>query len=93
MFLLKRQGQVQLGLHRDYENTELFYKCSCVITNVASSVSVEEIVHSRVEFVTTDQIQLLYGYPTDYLLQEGLPGEKDKILQENDSGILVDLPI
>lgn len=93
VFLLKRDGQVHLGLHHDYERAELFYKCSCVITNVASSLSVEEIVHSRVEFVTTDLIQLLYGYPTDYLLQEGVPGDKDKILQENDSGILVDLPI
>ena len=62
-----------------------------MISNVASSVDVDDIIHSRIEFVTTDQIQLLYSYPTSYLLQE--VGGLDKIVQENSSGILVDLPL
>ena len=68
-----------------------FYLCDCVISNVASSVDVDDIIHSRIEFVTTDQIQLLYSYPVGYLLQEN--GPPDRVVQENDSGILVDLPI
>ena len=91
IFMLKRRGNVQQGLSVEYDQLELFYKCNCVISNVASSVNVDDAIHSRIEFVTTDQIQLLYDYPISYLLQEGL--DKDKVLQESESGILVDLPI
>ena len=91
VFLLKRRGVVPTNLKPEYDKAELFYLCNCVISNVASSVDVDDIIHSRIEFVTTDQIQLLYSYPTSYLLQE--TGGFDKVVQENDSGILVDLPI
>ena len=91
VFLLKRRGTLPTDLSVEYDKAELFYLCDCVISNVASSIDVDDIIHSRIEFVTTDQIQLLYSYPTAYLLQES--GPPDKIAQENDSGILVDLPI
>lgn len=91
VFLLKRVGHVVKDLDDDYDQQELFYLCNCVITNVASTVDVNSIIHSRIEFVTTDEIKLLYDYPKVYLAQEGL--DADKVLQENDSGILVDLPI
>ena len=92
VFLIKRLGHVVQELHSDYDNKELFYLCNCVITNVAANVETDELVRSRIDFVTTDQIQLLYDYKTAYLLQEG-DDSQDKVLQENDSGILVDLPI
>ena len=91
VFLLKRLGHTVPELHSEYDGKELFYLCNCVISNVASTIDTDEVIRSSVEFVTTDQIQLLYDYQKAYLMQEGaLP---DKVLQENDSGILVDLPI
>lgn len=91
VFLLKRTGNVVADLNSEYDKQELFYLCNCVITGVASTVDVDDIIHSRVEFVTTDEIRLLYDYPKVYLAQEG--ADADKVLQENDSGILVDLPL
>ena len=91
VFLLKRRGVTPTDLSAEYDKAELFYLCNCVISNVVSTIDVEDVIHSRIEFVTTDQIQLLYSYPTSYLLQES--GGLNKVLQENDSGILVDLPI
>ena len=91
VFLLKRTGHVVADLDDMFDATELFYLCNCVITNVASSVNVDEMIFSRVEFVTTDEIKLLHDYPRNYLMQEGSSG--DLVLQENDSGILVDLPL
>ena len=91
VFLLKRRDTLPVDLSPEFDKAELFYLCNCVISNVASSVDVDDIIHSRIEFVTTDQIQLLYSYPTSYLLQE--VGGLDKIVQENSSGILVDLPL
>ena len=49
---------------------ELFYKCDCVITDVGIEVNTDDEIHSEISFVTTDQIQLLFDYPTNYLLQE-----------------------
>ena len=91
VFLIKRLGHVVQDLNDDYDNKELFYLCNCVITNVAANVETDDLVRSRIDFVTTDQIQLLYDYEKAYLAQEG--EDADKVLQENRSGILVDLPI
>lgn len=93
VFLLKRSGHVVQDLSDAFDSSELFYLCNCVISNVASSVDVDEIIQSRVEFVTTDEIKLLYDYPKNYLTQEGDGLYPDLVLQENDSGILVDLPL
>ena len=91
VFLLKRPGTLPIDLSPEYDKAELFYLCDCVISNVASSVDVDDIIHSRIEFVTTDEIRLLYSYPTSYLLLES--GAPDCVVQENASGILVDLPL
>ena len=91
LFVLKRRGDVVPDLSPEYDKQQLFYLCNCVISGVVSTVDVDEIIHSRIEFVTTDEIQLLYDYPTSYLLQEG--SGVNQVLQENDSGILVDLPL
>ena len=89
--MLKRRGDVVPDLSPEYDKQQLFYLCNCVISGVVSTVDIDEIIHSRIDFVTTDEIQLLYDYPTSYLLQEG--SGVNQVLQENDSGILVDLPL
>jgi hypothetical protein len=67
---------------------ELFYKCDCVITEVGIEVNTEDEIHSEISFVTTDEIQLLFDYPSNYLLQETKPDEY-KILQESEFGVLL----
>ena len=62
---------------------ELFYKCDCVITEVGIEVNTEDEIHSEISFVTTDQIQPLLDYPTNYLPQEDRP-DPYKVLQESD---------
>jgi hypothetical protein len=67
---------------------ELFYKCDCVITEVGVEVNTDDEIHSQISFVTTDQIQMLFDYPINYLLQEQRP-EEWKVLQESDFGVLL----
>ena len=67
---------------------ELFYLCECVVTNVATELSPTELIRSSIDFITTGPIQLLYGLPSHYLLQEN----DDLLLQEDDSGILLNAP-
>lgn len=90
VFLLKRSGTLPITVMEQYRERELFYKCECVITEVASEVNTENILESKVQFVTTGQIQLLYSFPVDYLLQE--PPSNDKVLQESDFGIVLETP-
>ena len=73
---------------RDMER-ELFYLCDCVVTNVATELSPSELIRSTIDFVTTGEVQLLYGLPSHYLLQEQ---NDDKVLQESDFGILLSAP-
>lgn len=70
---------------------ELFYTCDCVITEVGIEVNAEDFIESKIGFVTTGEIKLLYGIPSGYLLQETLPDDS-KILQESDFGVLLELP-
>jgi len=91
VFLLKRYGTQPIGLDPIYYDRQLFYLCDCVISAVACSVNTEDIIHSNIEFVTTGQIKLLYDIPSSYLLQED--ADPSKILQEDESGVLLELPI
>jgi hypothetical protein len=61
-----------------------------VITEVATEVNTEDVIHSQIQFVTTGSIQLLYTRAADYLLQEQVPN--DKILQESDFGVWLETP-
>ena len=72
-------------------NTSLhtvWYEAKCVVTNVAVSVSASQEITTRIEFITTDVITLNTGATPGYLLQE----DEYKILQENQSPILLDQP-
>ena len=90
IFLLKRKGCMVLDGSESIRDSELFYACDCVITEVATEINTEDVIHSRVQFVTTGAIQLLYTRAADYLLQEQPPN--DKILQESDFGVWLETP-
>ena len=88
VFLLKQGGSIPVGA-RELRDRELFYTCDCLITSVAMTVEPGEVLRSRIQFVTTGQIQLLFDFVTDYLLQEQAP--YDKVLQESDFGVLLEV--
>ena len=77
-------------IYRDPDNSKknVFYEANCIITNIAVTVSVTEVIETRIEFVTNGVIRLKTGDTPGYLLQENA----DKILQENQSPILLDQP-
>lgn len=88
VFLLKRGGTLPLTVDEDYRPRELFYACDCVITQVATEVTTEDVIHSKIDFVTTGEIQLLFSQPLAYLLQEQPP--MDRVLQESEFGIVLE---
>ena len=92
VFLMKQSGATPIDTLIDIEEQErsLFYYADCVITSVATELSPGEPIHSRISFVTTGPIQLLFDFPRNYLLQEQPPN--DKILKESGFGILLETP-
>ena len=75
-------------IYRDPDNSKknVFYEANCIITNIAVTVSVTEVIETRIEFVTNGVISLKTGDTPGFLLQEN----SDKILQENQSRILLE---
>ena len=69
-------------------NQTVYYEANCVVTNVAVSVSASSEITTRIEFITNGVITLNTGATPGYLLQE----DTYKILQENQSPILLDQP-
>ena len=69
----------------------LYYSCDCVITQVGIEMDSEDAVHSRITFVTTGEIKLLYNVVDQYLLQEPRP-DPYKVLQESEFGVLLEAP-
>jgi hypothetical protein len=92
VFLMKRTGSVPVNTLIDSteRGKELFYTAECVITSVATELTADEPIYSRITFVTTGPIQLLFDYPANYLLQEQAPN--DLVLQESGFGILLEVP-
>lgn len=75
-------------LYKDNANSkkDVFYECNCIVTNVAINVTPSEVIETSIEFVTNGIIKLKTGGVPGFLLQENT----DKILQENQSPILLD---
>lgn len=92
VFLMKRTDTVPIGTLIDNieAQKELFYTAECVITSVATELVADQPIHSKISFVTTGPIRLLFDFPSGYLLQEQEPN--DKILQESGFGILLEVP-
>lgn len=91
VFLLKSGDGRPIGseLNERVASRELFYACDCVVTEVACQLEPGAIIHSKIMFVTTGSIQLLFGWPSDYLLKEQ---DGDRVLQESGFGILLETP-
>jgi hypothetical protein len=87
VFLLKTQDARPLNSELDSSiaTAELFYACDCVVTEVVCRMQSNILVQSKIKFVTTGPIQLLYGWSTGYLLQQN----QDRILQQSGFGILL----
>ena len=91
VFLVKHGGAIPLDSYdKRIHDRELFYLCNCVITEVGVEVNTEDIIHSQISFVTTDEIKLMFDAPANYLLQEPTPDQR--ILQESDFGVLLEAP-
>lgn len=92
VFLLKRSETVPIGTLIDATEAsrELFYTADCVITSVATELLADQPIHSRITFVTTGPLQLVFSSPALYLLQEQVPN--DRILQESGFGVLLETP-
>jgi hypothetical protein len=92
VFLMKRTNTVPIGTLIDAVEArkELFYTADCVITSVATELIADQPIHSKISFITTGPIRLLFDLPSGYLLQEQDP--PDKVLQESGFGILLELP-
>lgn len=70
------------------ESPSVWYETKCIVTNVALTVDPSQVVRTQIQFATTGKIELHQGFPPAYLLQE----DRDRILQENLSSILLEEP-
>lgn len=91
LIVRSQQGSDFDGLFYIYKNPNrvrdnVFYEANCIITNIAVTVSAAEVVETRIEFITNGVIRLKTGDTPGFLLQENA----DKILQENESPILLE---
>ena len=92
VFLLKRTDSVPIGtlISKTESDRELFYAADCVITSVGTELIADQPIQSKITFVTTGPIQLIFDFPESYLLQEQPPN--DLVLQESGFGILLEVP-
>ena len=91
LILRTQQGADFSGIfyiYRDSGNARnnVYYEAECCVTNVAVSVAASEVIETRIDFVTNGVIALKTGDTPGYILQE----DNDKILQENESPILLE---
>ena len=91
LILRTQQGADFSGIffiYKDGNNAKnnVYYEADCCITNVAVSVAASEVIETRIDFVTNGVIALKTGDTPGYILQE----DNDKILQENESPILLE---
>ena len=64
----------------------VYYQSKCVVTNAALSVAATNEIETRIDFVTSGEIQLNIGAPDSYLLQE----DAAKLLQEDGDRIVLE---
>tara|TARA_R100000655_G_scaffold480_2_gene1982 strand:+ start:2026 stop:2892 length:867 start_codon:yes stop_codon:yes gene_type:complete len=91
LILRTQQGADFSGIFYVYKDgtnakNNVYYEAECCVTNVAVSVAAAEVIETRIDFVTNGVIALKTGDTPGYLLQE----DDDKILQENESPILLE---
>tara|TARA_R100000152_G_C6644149_1_gene87746 strand:- start:196 stop:660 length:465 start_codon:yes stop_codon:yes gene_type:complete len=91
LILRTQQGADFSGIFYVYKDgtnakNNVYYEAECCVTNVAVSVVAAEVIETRIDFVTNGVIALKTGDTPGYILQE----DDDKILQENESPILLE---
>ena len=91
LILRTQQGADFSGIFYVYKDgtnakNNVYYEAECCVTNVAVSVAAAEVIETRIDFVTNGVIALKTGDTPGYILQE----DDDKILQENESPILLE---
>ena len=91
LILRTQQGADFSGIFYIYKDAvnaknNVYYEAECCVTNVAVSVAASDVIDTRIDFVTNGVIALKTGIAPGYLLQE----DEDKILQENESPILLE---
>ena len=68
-------------------NQFLYYECDkCVISSVAVTVDVSQVLRANIQFVTSGPFQLRYSTLPGFILLETL-GEEELLLQETDDGL------
>lgn len=89
-FMLKDAGQQPLdaALSGDDLTAQLFYTFDAVITEVQTTVSVDDVIRSVVSFRTTGPIDLVYEVPSFYLLLD--QSLIDRVLRENNEPIALE---
>ena len=75
-------------IHKNAEDKKqtVYYQSKCVVTNAALSVAATNEIETRIEFVTSGEIQLNIGAADSYLLKE----DSDKLLQEDGDRIVLE---
>ena len=63
----------------------IFYQASAMVTQSGVVVDAADIIRCTIDFVTTGEIRLLVGQPTDYILKE----DEDRIILEQSLGFLL----
>ena len=69
----------------DPEVSTIFYQTTAVTTTTGISVEAGGVVSCTIDFITTDEIKLIIGRPSDYILKE----DDDRIKVEQDLGFLL----
>jgi hypothetical protein len=79
-FFLKGEGRTAINrTNQSSTDDTLWWDARCLVTNVATNFSADDIVTSTVEFVTTGPVRLKLGRLPSYLLQEN----SDSVLLES----------
>ena len=91
LIIRTQQGADFSGIFQIYKaganaKNNVYYEADCCITNVAITVAASDVIEARIEFVTNGIIALKTGDTPGFLLQENA----DKLLQENESRILLE---
>jgi len=66
----------------------VWYEATCVVTNISFAFAPGQPIKTAIQFVTSGPVSLHTGFRDEFVLQEDM----GKVLQENDGGIVLDVP-
>tara|TARA_B100001939_G_scaffold231174_1_gene199143 strand:- start:2550 stop:3407 length:858 start_codon:yes stop_codon:yes gene_type:complete len=62
----------------------VFYKMTAVITNIGITVPNDSVISTSIDFVTTGELRLVFGRPSEFLLQENNDRIEDMLKEVTD---------